>query len=176
LSGFLLWFIFWLAGTATILLVRPRTTRWVLLIAFFYLMAAWFLVGWMSIMGVWYSRILMRAIAWLTLPVCLHLSWVFPRPLGRIPVRLLWAAYLCSGILAGLEFFRVLPQQAYVIGLMLTLVAGITLLILHAIFQPDVRGIRMLQQSYWPFFPSSCSVLKPSLKWIYNFGLFGQRC
>ena len=135
-----LWFIFWLAGTATILLVRPRSTRWILLIAFFYMMAAWLMVGWMSNMGVWYSRILLRVFAWLTLPVFLHLSWVFPRPLGRLPAGLLWATYLCSGILAGLEFFRLLPQLAYVIGVLLALAVSAFLLILHAILQPDVRG------------------------------------
>ncbi len=134
-----LWFIFWLAGTATIFLVRPRSVRWRLLIAIFYLMAALLMFGWMSNYGVWYSRILLRAIAWLILPVFLHLSWVFPRPLGVIPLGLLWAGYLCAGILAGLEFFQLLPQQAYVIGILLALGGNISLLILHAILQPDVR-------------------------------------
>lgn len=140
LSALWLWFMFWLAGTATVFLVRPRTVTRGLLIVFYYLMAAWLLVGWMSYGGVWETRLLARALAWIIVLVYLNLNWVFPRPFGRIPVGLLWTVYLSAGILALLEFFQLLPQLAYVIGVILALAGSVILLTLHAILQPDVRG------------------------------------
>jgi len=139
LGALWLLFIFWFAGTATYILVRPRSKQRQLLIVFYYLVAAWLVIGWMSFGGVWYSRILAPLLSWLILPVYLHLNWEFPKPLGRIPTGLLWAAYLSAWILAGLEIFQLTPRLAYVIAVLLTLVGGVGLLLLHAILQPDLR-------------------------------------
>ena len=139
LGALWLLFIFWFAGTATFFLVRPRSNQRRLLIAFYYLMAAWLVVGWMSFGGVWYSRILAPLLSWFILPVYLHLNWEFPKPLGQIPTGLVWAAYLSAGILAGMEIFQLTPRLAYVIGVLLALVGGVVLLVLHAILQPDMR-------------------------------------
>jgi signal transduction histidine kinase len=139
LSALWLWLMFWLAGTATILLVRPRSKTRALIIAFYYLFAPWLLAGWMSSSGIWDTRILARALAWIIAVMYLHLNWVIPRPLGRIPTGLLWAAYLVTGVLGVLELFQLMPQNAYAVGIMFALAGSIIILILHAVLQPDTR-------------------------------------
>jgi signal transduction histidine kinase len=132
-------YIFWIAGTATLFHMRPKDLRWRLLIAFNYLTALWLVVGLASFGSTWNSAIFMRALVWLCVPVYIHLHWVFPRPLGRIPMPFLWGIYLVGAVLAGLEWFQLVPPTAYIYGFALALVGSVVLLFVHSIAQPDQR-------------------------------------
>jgi signal transduction histidine kinase len=132
-------YIFWIAGTATLFHMRPKDLRWRLLIAFNYLTALWLVAGLASFGPIWNSAIVMRALIWLCLPVYIHLHWVFPRPLGRIPAPLLWGIYLVGTVLAGLEWFQLMTPTAYFYGFALALGGSVVLLFLHGIAQPDQR-------------------------------------
>ncbi|HEY5574932.1 MAG TPA: ATP-binding protein [Anaerolineales bacterium] len=133
-------YVFWMAGTATLLFVRPREARWGLLIALNYVTAIWLAAG--SGPSHWHvgeSAIVLRAAVWLSLPVYLHFHWSFPRPLARIPA-LAWAVlYLAAGTLAVLEVFQALPPLAYFSGFVLGMAGSILLLIAHTIFQKTDR-------------------------------------
>lgn len=133
-------YLFWVAGTATLYMVRPKDMRWRSMVAFYYLTAMWLVAGLASIGAVWQSAIVMRALMGLCLPVYLHLHWEFPRSLGNIPAPLLWGCYLAGGVLAGLEWFQLLSPKTYLYVFTLALSGSLMLLIAHAIYQPDQRN------------------------------------
>jgi signal transduction histidine kinase len=133
-------YVFWLAGAATMYSLRPKDTRWRLLIAFNFLTALWLAAGnGPSHWHVWESAIILRSAIWLSLPVYWHLHWVFPTPLKRLPPALIWVFYLFGMGMAAAEWFQVLPQSVYYTGFLLAVIGSIMLLIAHAIFQPDQR-------------------------------------
>jgi len=77
-----LWFFpFWLAGTAVLLFLRPRDLPWQLLIAFMYLAATWAVVGSIANWQVGGSTIVASLVAWLMVPIIIHLHLVVPTPI-----------------------------------------------------------------------------------------------
>ena len=83
-------YVFWIAGAVTYLFIRPRDVRWHLLIAFNLLTALWLSAGVISRWHVWYSAIMLKAAIWLCIPVYWHFHWLFPKPFGRLPTKLIW--------------------------------------------------------------------------------------
>lgn len=138
-SNWFLGYIFWLAGTTTLLFLRPKDTRWRLLIAFNFLTAIWLTAGSVSRWHLWESAIVLRGVVWLSMPVYWHLHWIFPQPLGRLPTKAWSLAYLIAGLLAIAEWFQLLPTQAYFVGLALGLAGSVVLLVIHFILQPTQR-------------------------------------
>jgi signal transduction histidine kinase len=136
------WFayVFWLTGALTILLVRPKDDSWVLMSVFNFLTAVWLMAGsGLSAYHIWYSAIVLRATIWLCLPVYLHLHWVFPRPLGKLPRWLLWIVYGGGILLAIAQVFQLLPTEFYLLGFILALGGSLILILLHIWRQPSVR-------------------------------------
>ncbi len=132
-------YVFWLAGTAAYLFVRPIDTRCLLFIIFNYLTAIWLVSGNMSRWQVWESAIMMRSVIWLCVPVYLHLHWVFPKPLRRLPVPILLVVYLTFIILAVVEWLTVLPRNAFFLGFLLSVTGSAVLLLFHFIRHPTQR-------------------------------------
>jgi signal transduction histidine kinase len=132
--------IFLLVGAATVLLVRPKDTRWALLIAFYYLTAGWVGFGALSSWHVLYSYHLYHICFWLSMPVYLHLHWEFPQPFRPLP-RQFWAAiYLVGlGVLVFDLLFRI-PGIWLVLVLVVIAIVCITLLALHYRKQPNLRS------------------------------------
>ena len=136
------WFayIFWLTGALTILLVRPKDDSWVLISVFNFLTAIWLIAGsGLSAYHIWYSAIVLRATIWLCLPVYLHLHWVFPRPLGKLPRWLLWIVYGVGILLAIAQAFQLLPTELYLLGFIFALGGSLILILLHVWRQASVR-------------------------------------
>ncbi|MFW6068864.1 MAG: GAF domain-containing sensor histidine kinase [Chloroflexota bacterium] len=139
------WFgyIFWLAGTATLFLVRPRDRRWLLLVAFNYITAVWLTAGSGSTWHVSSSALVLRSAVWLSVPVYLHLHWVFPSPLGKIPKPVLWIGYGAGLALAVVQWLQLLPSSFYLAGFLFAVVGSVVLLAFHAlrkkVDRPDIR-------------------------------------
>ncbi|HSL46895.1 MAG TPA: ATP-binding protein [Anaerolineales bacterium] len=136
------WFayVFWLAGVLTILLVRPKDDSWVLMWLFNFLTAIWLIAGsGLSAYHIWYSAIVLRVAVWLCLPVYLHLHWVFPRPLGKLPRWLVGSVYGVSILLIIAQVFELLPSELYLLGFTLALVGSLILLLIHLWRQPSIR-------------------------------------
>ncbi|HSL29792.1 MAG TPA: ATP-binding protein, partial [Anaerolineales bacterium] len=133
-------YVFWLGGVLTVLLVRPKDDSWVLMSLFNFLTALWLIAGsGLSAYHIWYSAIVLRVAVWLCLPVYLHLHWVFPRPLGRLPRWLLWGVY-GAGILLGIaQAFQLLPAELYLLAFLIALGGSLILLLIHAWRQPSIR-------------------------------------
>src|SRR5690606_12337646 len=92
-NTWLLGLAFWVAGAVTLLLVRPKDNQYWLFAAFFLLTALWLVVGNTNRWGHGESRVLFRMAVWLSLPVLLHVHWIIPQPLTRLPRRILWIGY-----------------------------------------------------------------------------------
>jgi signal transduction histidine kinase len=146
ISDWWLAYAFWVAGTVTLFFFRPKDTRWRLLIAFNFLTALWLAAGsGVSRWHIWESAIVLRSVVWLCLPVYLHLHWVFPKPLGRLPAFVLWGLYVIATILAVAEWFLLLPPSAYYLGFLVAVVGSALLFGAHFILRPEQRqDIRLL--------------------------------
>jgi signal transduction histidine kinase len=131
-------FIFWLAGTATLFLIRPKKQQWRLMVAFNYLTALWLAAGGTSASGFWYSDYTFHTAVWLSIPVYLQLHFNYPEPLFSLPKRLWYALYAIAVILVILDWLALLPPQAFENGLLLALLGSIILLLLH-LLRPTQR-------------------------------------
>ena len=133
-------YIFWLAGVLTILFVRPRDQSWLLMILFNFLTAIWLIAGsGLSAYHLWYSAVVLRMAVWLCLPVYLHLHWVFPRPLGKLPPIFLRVGYGIAVCFAIAEALGLLPTSLYSLVFLLAVSGSLILLLIHIWRQPTIR-------------------------------------
>jgi hypothetical protein len=98
--------VFWLMGTATIIFLRPRDERWLVLVAFAYVNALWLASGLASASHLRGSAIVFHAVIWLFLPLALHLHLILPssllgRRLRRAILLALYAAALALVVVDG---------------------------------------------------------------------------
>lgn len=138
-------YAFWLAGTATLLLVRPKDLRRTLLAAFYFITAIWFMAGTMSARIVLASQEVLRIGVWMSLPIYLHLHWNFPRPLRKLSTIFWWTLYIASALGAVLQVMRLLPRGFYVVPLIFAFVGSISILIYRiAVRREERRQIGIL--------------------------------
>ncbi len=139
-SQWFLAYVFWLAGTFTLLVLRPRDERWALLAAFNYLTAIWLSASsGLSFFHILYSALVLRVALWLCIPVYLHLHWAFPRPLGKLPRAVVWTAYALAVSLAVLQWFQLVPEGLAFNVFSMAVLGSLALLVVHAVRQPDMR-------------------------------------
>lgn len=156
-SEWLLAYFFWLAGTLTILILRPKDERWFLLVGFNFLTAIWLITGsGNSAYHTWYSALILRMAIWLSVPVYLHLHWVFPRPLGKLPPLLIGIVYIFFLGMVVAQAMQLLPPSLYYLGFVVALFGSLLLLIAHAVLQPTMRkDLRLLLLAFFlALFPS----------------------
>ena len=133
-------YFFWLAGVLTILLVRPKDSSWLLMALFNFLTATWLIAGsGLSAYHIWYSAIVLRVAVWLCLPVYLHLHWMFPSPLGRLPRWLVIIVYAAAVFFAIAQGFQLLPAKLYNLVFAIALGGSFMLLLIHIWRQPSIR-------------------------------------
>lgn len=133
-------YVFWIAGLATLLFIRPKNTQWKLLVAFNFLTAIWLAVGSLTQWRVMGSAIIMRSFIWLCLPVYLHFHWEFPSKLKRLPKFFLWLLYSFGLALAISEGFQIPTSGAYTFGFAVAIIGSVILLVAHVIFQKEYRS------------------------------------
>lgn len=155
---------FWLAGTAALLLVRPKDERWALLVAFNYITAIWFTAGSLSSWGVLSSGLILRAGVWLSLPIYLHFHWNFPYRIRTLP-RGVWVfLYVTSvGFLIahGLGW---IDRDAYLLAFLAAVIGSASILLVRFIWRPiERREIGLL------FFATTVAFL-PALAVIFYRG------
>ncbi|MDQ3006158.1 MAG: sensor histidine kinase, partial [Chloroflexota bacterium] len=133
-------YFFWLAGTLSVMLIRPQNKRWLLMSGFYFLTAVWLIAGsGVSSSHIWYSALILRIAIWLCVPVYLHLHWVFPRPLGKLPPPLVWIVYGGSIVLAIMQGLQLVPNNLYLFGFLIAVGGSLILLVIHIWHQPSVR-------------------------------------
>jgi len=138
-------FVFWFFGLSTQLFVRPRDARRSLMIASDYLIGIFIIFGSVSTWQMWGSAILLRATAWMLLPVYIHFHWIFPSPFKFNPKSGWIVFYMISFGFAAGEFFLPVPRFLYFFALFFALSGSFILLIVHYILQRDHRSeVRLL--------------------------------
>jgi signal transduction histidine kinase len=157
ISEWALPYMFWMAGTLTILFLRPKDARWGLFIAYNFLTAIWIAAGSSVTRNhLWIGLVTFKAAIWLCVPVYWHLHWVFPKPLGRFHARAWWGIYLVGAALALLEILQVIPRRAYYVGFGLAILGSLVLLLAHFITKPDQRRdiLLLVIATFLAFLPS----------------------
>jgi len=139
-------YIFWFAGLLTILLIRPKDDRWMLMSLFNFLTAIWLVAGsGVSAFHIWNSALVLRVAVLLSVPVYLHLHWVFPQPLGKLSSKLIWVVYAVTLVLVIAQWFQLLPSRFYLLGFFVALGGSLILLAMHVWRQPMARrDLRLL--------------------------------
>ncbi|MCW5876779.1 MAG: hypothetical protein KIS85_07845 [Anaerolineales bacterium] len=132
-------YAFWLAGTISLMQLRPKDKRWALFVAFNYITAIWFIAGTVSRFGIYFSPFVLRTGVWFSLPVYLHLHWMLPRQLGRLP-RFFWPAlYAFAGLMTLGHWLGYLEAEAYLSGFLVALTGSLGLLLFRYFFRPVER-------------------------------------
>lgn len=139
LNTWVLSYVFWIAGTATILLVRPKDQRRTLLAAFYYITAIWLMAGSISSSAMWMTQYVLRAAMWVSLPIYLHLHWAFPRSLQGKPSIWLSLFYGASIFLGLLSLAGVLPRDVYILPFAAAIFGSAILLIIRTIYDKPYR-------------------------------------
>lgn len=137
-------YIFWFFGFTAQIFVRPKDTRWHLLVASNYLTGLWVILGALSARHLWESSILLHAATWSLLPIYLHFHWLFPKPLKPAPKPVVIILYAASLPLILGELFQIFPQSFYALGFLLTLTGILVLQIIHFIrHREERRDVRL---------------------------------
>jgi signal transduction histidine kinase len=140
LGPWLLAYVFWTAGTTSLLVLRPKDARWFLMAAFNFVTAVWLVVSTdVSVLHTWNSALVLRCAFCMTLPLYLHLHWVFPKPLGRLPRGVLAAVYALGGTTALLQWFQLVPEVWSFRAFLVAVIGSVILLAVHGARQPDLR-------------------------------------
>lgn len=103
--------IFWLMGTSTVIFLRPKDERWLVLVLFSYTTALWIASGWASYGRAGGSGVVFHIFIWLFLPLSAHIHAILPRsqPVrSRARVPLLSALYGLSFVLIALDYWSLL--------------------------------------------------------------------
>jgi signal transduction histidine kinase len=159
---------FWVAGAATLLLVRPRDSRYWLFATFFLLTAFWLVVGNTNRWGHGESRVLFRMAIWLAIPVLLHVHWDFPQPLAHLPRWVLWMGYAIGVLMAALQWVEWVPPDLYTAAFAVVLMICLVLLVLHFVRQPYAR--RAVGLFLVGFLAAFVPLIGLSLLTMYGFG------
>lgn len=165
---------FWMLGTFAFLNIRPKNGRWVLLTIFNFLTAIWLAAGSMpAATHLWESAIVLRVCVWLSIPVYLHLSLAFPKPLVRISPKIIWLAYLLAAGMAIAQIFQFVPSNLYIQCFLPFCFLSLILLVVHAIFQSEVRKeiallIPIVIIAFMPFLVMAATNLFVSLPGGYS--------
>lgn len=137
-------YFFWFSGTLVFLSVRPRDTRWRLMVTYLFLFGIWLATGsGASLYHLGGGAIVMRIISWLLLPVMLHLHWDFPHPFDNPPISLrkgaLYLAYPIAVFMSLFQFSSYKFYNTFSIGMSVGLLGSILLLFAHYFIQKEYR-------------------------------------
>jgi len=138
-SNWFLPYIFLLAGTSTLLFLRPKNNLRLLLALFCFFTSAWTNAGLFSNAHLFHAALALRSLVWLSMPIYLHLHWLFPSPLKPIRTRGWVILYGFAALMAVLSWFQLVPSSFYMIGFIMGVLGSVILLIVHIIQQPSER-------------------------------------
>jgi signal transduction histidine kinase len=133
-------FIFWFFGTLSVLLIRPKNDRWLLLVVFNYLISIWLIAGLNSSFRTLGSPYVLRIATWFCVPVFWQFHHRAITQWENREGRSWWGiAYLAAAGLAVCEIFRIMPMGTYYLGFILAVVGSPIILSLHAWRRPNQR-------------------------------------
>jgi PAS domain S-box-containing protein len=140
--------VFWLMGAVTVLFLRPRDERWLVLVLFSYVTALWFssgLVSWRHTGG---SFVVFRVFIWLFLPLAVHLHAIVPNVALKRRQWLLVPLYATALLLIVLDAAGLLEafNRPYLWPFLLGILLSLGLLLLR-FFLPVDAGARLANRT-----------------------------
>ena len=124
---------FWLAGTAVLLLLRPKDARWRLLILQNYITGLWIAIGTVSFSQILGSVYLSIGLSWLIMPVYLHLHLLMPSPIQLKGRWWIPALYVIAGLMGLLNILGILPLSTYYFALVIGIGGSLLLLLMRTL-------------------------------------------
>ena len=147
LAGFdwLLPLTFWAAGVATGLLVRPRDSRWLLMMLCWFNAAIWISAGFDAFFQKGLAAVVYHAFIWPTTALLVHIHLLVPSPLGaphrrRLALGFLWIATAAFAILDSL---RLIPPVSVHAWLFLGIVGSIGLLAYRSLHEDPAHRLSL---------------------------------
>lgn len=132
LTALLFPLLFWVMGTVTIVFLRPRDSRWLLLVLFQYDTALWASSGFLAFSQEAYSSVLFRVVIWLFLPLSVHLHLILPSaPFKKYHRAILGPLYASAVLLIILDWMHLVPRNVRLSVTLLALGASLALLFLR---------------------------------------------
>ncbi|MBT3670604.1 MAG: hypothetical protein HON98_13830 [Chloroflexi bacterium] len=130
------WFsyIFWIAGLITYLNIRPRNTLWRLLTTFFFLISIWMMASsGFSFRHYLGGAIILRVGMLLTVPVIIHLHWIYPIPMNNSNKTPVWiiSSYVVGILVSILQIFQLVPAGLYAILFLISLIISFVLILVR---------------------------------------------
>ncbi len=142
LSGdWILPFPFFIAGLVTILFIRPRSRTRTLLYLFFYFFAIWISAGLISSYNFWGASMVMRIFIWLSVPISIHLHWLFPKPFRPLRKITTFFIYVIPLSMIPLEFLGLIPKNLYLVGFLIAIFSALVFLTVKFFRFKDLRSI-----------------------------------
>jgi signal transduction histidine kinase len=132
-------YIFWFTGTLAQIFVRPTIRHMGLFVAFNYLTSMFLMLGTVSSFRFLGSPNLLRAVAWLMLPVYLHFHWIFPRSLYPIPRWAKFVFYVLFGGAAIAQLLSGAQSPLYFLAIVMAFGGSFLLLVAHFVLQREYR-------------------------------------
>jgi signal transduction histidine kinase len=132
---------FFAAGLITILFIRPRSATRTLLYLFFYFFAIWISAGLISAYNFFRSSMVMRTFIWLSVPVSIHLHWLFPKPFHKWKKITYFFVYGLPISMIPLEFLRLIPNTLYLVGFLIVILNALLLLTIKFFRFKELRPI-----------------------------------
>lgn len=167
-------YVFWLAGFAVQVSIRPRNARRRLFITANYLTALFLVSGSLSSRHLWESSTLLHMSTWLMVPVFLQLHWEFPRPLGKTSKSFWSPLYAIATLLALGEAVQILPRTLYSFGFLAALLGSMVLLFVHLAIQKGERLVTglLLISIFFAFSSSLAAAIAVAFGTVLNIGWF----
>ena len=131
-AALLLPLMFWGMGAVTLIFLRPRDERWIVLLLFQFDTALWASSGFIAFSQEGYSSVLFRVVIWLFLPLSIHLHLVLPdSPFRKYHLAILVPLYGSALVLIGLDFVHLVPRSVRLITTLLAMLNSLALLVLR---------------------------------------------
>ena len=132
-------YIFWFTGTLAQIFVRPTIRHMGLFVAFNYLTSMFLMLGTVSSFRFLGSSVLLKAVAWLMLPVYLHFHWIFPRSLYPTPRWAKFVFYVLFGGAAIAQLLSGAQSPLYFLAIVMAFGGSFLLLVAHFVLQREYR-------------------------------------
>ena len=126
---YLIGLFFWLIGTISFFIIRPRNIEWKVLISTCYLTAIWLTTGGMAIYKMFYSGMVFRIVFWISIPLYLLIHSLIGIHKTNLSKKIIFGLFSPFVILSILQIFQIIGSSAYSFGLIFAIAGSLGILV-----------------------------------------------
>ena len=105
---YLIGLVFWLIGTISFFIIRPRNVEWKVLISTCYLTAIWLTTGGMAIYKMFYAGMVFRVVFWISIPLYLLIHSLIGIHKTNLSKKMMFGLFSPFVILSILQIFQII--------------------------------------------------------------------